>query len=71
MRIDKKDAKVGDWRIDIVESERGWGSKVDDSIYFTDRDEAIAWAADYNKKYNPAGPVPDWYMVAEQPVQVR
>lgn len=71
MKVDKKDAKVGDWRVDIIESERGWGSKVDDSVYFTDRVEADTWAKEYNSKYNPEGPVPDWYMVAERPVQVR
>lgn len=71
MKVDKKDAKVGDWRVDIIESERGWGSKVDDSVYFTDKEEAIAWAVEYNKKYNTADAVPDWYMVAAPAVQVR
>jgi len=71
MKVDKKDAKVGDWRVDIIESERGWGSKVDDSVYFTDRTEAAAWVKEYNDKFNPPVPAPDWYMMAVAPVQVR
>jgi hypothetical protein len=56
------------FRVDIVESERGWGSKVDESIYFDNQEEAVKFANDYNDQYNPplkAGEsVPDWYMYA-------
>lgn len=56
------------YRVDIIESERGWGQKVDESIHFDNAEEAIKYANDYNEKFNPplkAGqPVPDWYMVA-------
>jgi hypothetical protein len=51
------------YRVDIIERERGWGSRVDETIYFDNEKEAI----DYCKKYsaqNPPGPAPDWYMQA-------
>lgn len=53
------------YRVDIIERERGWGSKVDETIYFDDESEARAYAEEYNRKYNPPGPTPDWYMVAQ------
>ena len=56
------------YKVEIIESERGWGQKVDEVIYFDNEPEAIAYAADYNKKYNPplkkGEHVPDWYMAA-------
>jgi hypothetical protein len=56
------------FQVDIIESERGWGSKVDETIYFDNQEEAVKYANDYNDKYNPplkAGEsVPDWYMYA-------
>ena len=71
MKIDKAQAKVGDWRVDVIESERGWGSHVEDVFYFTEQAEAAVWVKEYNEKWNPPGPVPDWYMAAMAPVQVR
>lgn len=53
------------YRVDIVESERGWGSKIDESIYFDNEHEAHAYVQEYNDKHNPPGPVPDWYMIAQ------
>ena len=53
------------WRVDIVECERGWGSKVDETLYFDNEQEAKDYVKDYNEKYNPSGPAPDWYMVAQ------
>lgn len=52
------------YRVDIIESERGWGSKIDESIYFDNADEAVKYAADYNIKHNNKDYVPDWYMYA-------
>lgn len=52
------------YQVDIIESERGWGSKVDETIYFDNQDEAVKYAEDYNKKYNTSTEVPDWYMYA-------
>jgi hypothetical protein len=53
------------FRVDIVEYERGWGSKIDESLYFDNDAEAIKHADDYNAKYNTDTVVPDWYMVAK------
>lgn len=57
--------KVKAYRVDIVEYERGWGSKVDETLYFDNEDEAVKYASDYNAKYNSSSEVPDWYMTAE------
>ena len=53
------------YRVDIIESERGWGGKLVESIYFDNEEEARKYAMDYNTKYNTFEEVPDWYMVAE------
>jgi hypothetical protein len=56
---------VATYRVDIIESERGWGRKIDETIYFDNADEARQYVRDYNAKHNTATVVPDWYMVAE------
>lgn len=53
------------YRVDIIESERGWGSKIDETKYFDNEQEARDFVKSYNDKYNPPGSVPDWYMIAE------
>jgi hypothetical protein len=54
--------------VEIVESERGWGSKVEEQIYFDNELEARLYSKVYNDKHNPplpeGAPVPDWYMMA-------
>jgi hypothetical protein len=52
------------YRVDIIESELGWGSKIDESLYFDDETEARKFCEDFNAG-NTATTVPDWYMVAE------
>jgi hypothetical protein len=52
------------YRVDLIEYERGWGSKVDERIYFDNEAEARKYCEDFNAK-NTAKVVPDWYMVAE------
>lgn len=59
------------FRVDILESERGWGSRIDESIFFDDATAAWEYVENYNKKHNPPGPAPDWYMVALDPVKVE
>jgi hypothetical protein len=51
-------------RVDLVEYERGWGSKVDEVIYFDNKAEAVKYCEDFNAR-NTAKEVPDWYMIAE------
>lgn len=53
------------YRVDIVEYERGWGSNVDETLYFEGEEEARKYADDYNKRHNTASSAPDWYMVAQ------
>jgi hypothetical protein len=53
------------FKVNIIESERGWGSKIDETIYFDNEAEARQYADDYNAKYNTATEVPDWYMRAD------
>lgn len=59
------------WAVDIIESERGWGSKVDETKLFETQAEAAEWARAYNAKYNTAKEVPDWYMSAQTPYRVK
>jgi hypothetical protein len=58
------------FRVSIVEYERGWGSKVDQVLYFDDEEEAKKYARNYNAMYNTETTVPDWYMVAQYDGQV-
>ncbi len=52
------------YRVDIIEYERGWGSKIDETIYFDNEAEARIYCKDFNAK-NTAKVVPDWYMIAD------
>lgn len=56
----------GPWRVTVIESERGWGQKVDEYRRFPTKEAAQAWVDNYNKD-NPPGPAPDWYMQANDP----
>lgn len=50
----------------IIESERGWGKKVEDTKEFDSLEEAISFCKQYNNKYNPPRTyTPDWYMYAD------
>lgn len=51
-------------RVLIIESEKGWGQKVDAVMDFDSYDEAENYVRDYNRANNPEGPTPDWYMYA-------
>ena len=56
---------LGTFRVVIIESERGWGQKIDEVIYFDNEGEAIEYVLDYNDEHNPVvDVVPDWYMIA-------
>lgn len=52
------------YRVDIIESERGWGSKIIDTLYFDTEPEAKSHAADVNSK-NTETTVPDYYIYAD------
>jgi len=48
----------------IIESERGWGQRIDEVKEFPTQEAAYQFCKDYNNKYNPIGETPDWYMYA-------
>lgn len=50
-------------KVYIIESERGWGQRVDEVMEFDDRLEAEKFVAQYNAA-NDKPYVPDWYMFA-------
>jgi hypothetical protein len=51
-------------RVLIIESERGWGQKVEDVVLFETHEDAVKFVTFYNQKYNNKPTVPDWYMYA-------
>ena len=50
--------------VEIIESERGWGSRVDETLEFDTKEEAIEYCKNYNSK-NTEEHAPDWYMRAD------
>ncbi len=54
------------WTVTIIESERGWGQRVDEVKEFDDYDVAKKFADDFNSE-NTASSAPDWYMRANEP----
>lgn len=55
--------------VHIIESERGWGQKVDDRYFFRDGDKAFEFRSEFNSKNNQTQ-VPDIYWYAEEPYHV-
>ena len=54
--------------VPMLESERGWGQKIDGYAGpFETLESAVEWAREYNQKHNDEKSVPDWYMVALTP----
>jgi hypothetical protein len=53
----------GKIKVNIIESERGWGQRVDEVKYFDTYEEALAFCKDFNKE-NTEAVAPDWYMYA-------
>ena len=52
------------FRVAVIESERGWGRKVDDFMVCLTVDDAKAFTNEFNSK-NTSQTAPDWYMQAE------
>jgi phage-related minor tail protein len=50
--------------VQIIESERGWGQRIDEVKEFDTYEKALAFVRDYNKDNNEST-VPDWYMYAQ------
>ncbi len=49
--------------VEIIESERGWGQRIDSVKEFYDLKEAEKYVKKYNSR-NTLEEVPDWYMYA-------
>lgn len=54
------------WKTDIIESERGWGQKIDSTKIFDSKDEADKFVKEFNSR-NTEDSAPDWYMYATTP----
>lgn len=48
-------------KIPVIESERGWGSKVDDYMVCKSVEDALDFMKEFNSKNNE-NTTPDWYM---------
>lgn len=57
------------WQVDIIESERGWGQKIEEQKKFVTNAEAEEFVDMYNAK-NDKDYVPDWYMYASRPYPI-
>lgn len=57
------------FKVTLIESERGCGQKVVGTKFFPSADEAWEFVDDFNKR-NDGDTVPDWYMVATDPVRI-
>jgi len=53
-------------KVYMIESERGWGQRIDEVKEFPTKEEAEQFCRDYNNKHNPPMDVtPEWYMYAQ------
>jgi hypothetical protein len=51
--------------VELIESERGWGQRLDETKEFDTEGEALEYIKQFNAKNNLTY-VPDWYMYARQ-----
>lgn len=60
------------WEVTIIESERGYGQRVDSIEEFATYEAAKEYQVKFNKpnEEDKSGVVPDWYMVAREPCRV-
>jgi hypothetical protein len=54
------------YQVDIIESEAGWGARVDATLTFDTENEAAQFVQKFNSKNN-SKTVPSWYMYATAP----
>lgn len=50
------------YRVEEIEYERGWGSRLEEIYYFGTEEIAKKFCDAYDEKYNTADSTPDWYM---------
>lgn len=52
-------------KVEIIESESGWGQRIDEVIEFDSKEKAEEFCRAYNSKHNPPREeTPKWYMYA-------
>jgi len=54
------------WCVDIIESERGWGERLDETKTFSSKSASTRFVKKFNS-FNTESEVPDWYMYAREP----
>lgn len=57
-------------KVPVVESERGWGRKIDDWMVCLTIEDAQAFKKEFNSE-NISSTTPDWYMQAEGEVKSK
>ena len=55
------------FKVAVIESERGWGQKIDDYMITLTKEKAEEFIKEFNA-YNDKDVVPDWYMRAEDTI---
>lgn len=50
--------------VEMIESEAGCGSRVDERLYFKTEEVAKQFVERYNAKWNSSNTAPDWYILA-------
>ena len=65
-----KNTFSGLYKVDLVESEPGYGKKVIDEVYFETETEAKFFVRQHNKDL-PAGEIQGYYIQAHGPVRVE
>lgn len=53
------------FKVPVIESEKGWGQKIDDFVIFLTEEKANEFILEFNSK-NDVIVVPDWYMQCEE-----
>ncbi len=51
-------------QVPVIESEKGWGNKIDDYMICLTTEDATVFKDAFNAKNDPSKPTPDWYMMA-------
>lgn len=63
-KVTKKRQPKGKFRVAIIESEAGWGQRVDEIRHFKTYEAADKFVNEFNS-HNTSPTVPSWYMVAQ------
>lgn len=58
------------YRVFLMESESGWGQRVDETKYFDELTDAEEYVKDFNSR-NTAKVTPSWYMYATAPEMIQ